>query len=123
MMKQPRKDQTGGSLPGNLLLIALFAYGVYVGLQYVPQVIESKSLDSMLDSIESQNDSHHYDSAQQVAQAVRNILNLNQMDDMIKSITIREGQQGINIEVNYARELDLLFEKKTLNYNKSLDLN
>lgn len=77
----------------------------------------------MLESIESQNDSHRYDSAQQVAQAIRNVLNLNQMDDMIKNITIREGQQGTNIEVDYERELNLLFEKKTLNYNKSLVLN
>lgn len=123
MMKQTRKNQLGGSALGNILLIALFAYGVYLGIQYVPQLIESKSLDSMLDSIESQNRSQPYASAQQVEQAVKSILNLNQMDEMIKNITIRGGQQGINIEVSYERELDLLFQKKAMNYNKYLDLN
>ncbi|MDZ4731571.1 MAG: hypothetical protein SH820_16700 [Xanthomonadales bacterium] len=123
MMKQTRKNQLGGSAPGNILLIALFAYGVYLGIQYVPQLIESKSLDSMLDSIESQNRSQPYASAQQVEQAVKSILNLNQMDEMINNITIRAGQQGINIEVGYERELNLLFQKKAMSYNKSLDLN
>lgn len=123
MMKQTRKNQLGGSALGNILLITLFAYGVYLGIQYVPQLIESKSLDSMLDSIESQNRSQPYASAQQVEQAVKSILNLNQMDEMIKNITIRGGQQGINIEVSYERELDLLFQKKAMNYNKYLDLN
>jgi hypothetical protein len=122
MMKQARKYQLGASAFGNILLIALFAYGIYLGIQYVPQFLESKSLDSMLDSIDSQNRSQKYDSAQQVETAVKSMLNLNQLDDMINTITIRDGQQGINIEIYYERELDLLYEKKILQYNKTLDL-
>jgi len=122
-MTQPvHKYQTGGSLLGNILLLALFAFGVFLGIQYVPQLIESKSLDSMLASIESQNSSQKYESSQQVEQAIKSILNLNQMDDMIKHIKVRQSMQRISVEVNYERELDLLYETKILNYSKTLDL-
>jgi len=122
-MKQPaHKYQAGGSLLGNILLLALFAFGVFLGIQYVPQLIESKSLDSMLASIESQNSSQKYESSQQVEQAIKSILNLNQMDDMIQHIKVRQSMQRISVEVNYERELDLLYETKILNYSKTLDL-
>jgi len=122
-MTQPaHKCQAGGSLLGNILLLALFAFGVFLGIQYVPQLIESKSLDSMLASIESQNSSQKYESSQQVEQAIKSILNLNQMDDMIQHIKVRQSMQRISVEVNYERELDLLYETKILNYSKTLDL-
>jgi hypothetical protein len=103
-------------------LLALLAFGVFLGIQYVPQLIESKSLDSMLASIESQNSSQKYESSQQVEQAIKSILNLNQMDDMIQHIKVRQSMQRISVEVNYERELDLLYETKILNYSKTLDL-
>ncbi len=123
MMPNAHKNQAGGSLLGNILMVAVFAYGVYLGIQYVPQLIESKSLNSMLDSIESQNRGQKYESSQQVEQAVRSMLNLNQMDDMIQYIDVRDSSRVISIEINYERELDLLFDKKTMVYSKTLDLN
>ncbi len=116
------RNQRGGSLLGNVLLLALFAYGIYIGIQYVPQYIESKSLDSVLQSIRDQHGSHPYVSAQQVSQAISSNLNLNQMDDMMKHVQVREGSPGISIEVSYQRELDLVFRKMTLSYDKSVDL-
>lgn len=113
--------QSGSSLLGNVFLLALLAYGIYVGIQYVPLLVESKSLDSMLSSIESQNQSQKYESSQQVEQAVRSMLNLNQMDDMLQYIKVRESNQ-ISIEIDYDRELNLLYEKKNLHYSKTLDL-
>ena len=50
------------------------------------------------------------------------MLNLNQMDDMMQNIDIRASSQGISIEIDYERELDLLFQKKVLTTNKTLDL-
>ncbi len=123
MMSNTRlRRHSGGSLLGNIFLLALFAYGVYLGIQYVPQLIESKSLDSMLSSIESQHRAHRYDSSHQVEQAVKSMLNLNQMDDMLQHIKIRESPPGISIEIDYDRELDLLYGQKTLHYSKTLDL-
>lgn len=123
MMPVAHKNQTGGSILGNILFIVLFAFGVYLGIQYVPQFIESKSLDSMLDSIESQHNSQPYESSQQVEQAVKGILNLNQMDDMMQHIKVRESSQAISIEIDYQRELNLLFSKKLMSYSKVVDLN
>jgi hypothetical protein len=122
MKKTAQQQQTGGSLLGNIILLALFAYGVFVGIQYVPMLLESKSLDSMLDTIESQHVSNNYESSHQVEQAVKSILNLNQMDDMFQHVKIRQSHPNISIEIDYERELDLLYEKKTLHYSKVLDL-
>jgi hypothetical protein len=117
------KLQSGGSALGNIILILLFAYGVYVGIQYVPQLIESKSLDSMLDSLESNNRAQKYTSAQEVQNAVKSMLNLNQMDDMNQYIRVRESGQGISVEIEYERELKLLFQDKVMKYTKIRDLN
>jgi hypothetical protein len=122
MMNSTHKNQSGGSVLGNILLLGLFAYGVFLGMQYLPQMLESKSLDSMLDSIDSQHRAQAYEGGHQVEQAVKGILNLNQMDDMMEHIQVRSGPQGISIEIDYERELDLLFQKKMLKYRKTLDL-
>ncbi|HKX55093.1 MAG TPA: hypothetical protein VJN01_03285 [Xanthomonadales bacterium] len=122
MVIPARKNRNGGSLVGNIFLLALFAYGVFLAFQYVPQFIESRSLDSVLESIETQHRGQPYESAQQVEQAIKNLLNLNQMDDMIKNIRVREDGNSIYVEVSYKRELDLLFQKKVLNINKTVDL-
>jgi hypothetical protein len=117
-----RPWQSGGSLLGNLLLVALITYGGYIGIQYVPQMIESSSLDSMLDTLESQHRTQRYESGHQVEQAVKSLLNLNGMDDLEQSIQVSESGQGARIEIEYERELDLLYTTKTLRYHKSLEL-
>ena len=122
MVNQSRKYQSGGGLLGNIFLLALFAYGVYLSIQYVPQFIESRSLDSVLESIETQHRGHPYESAQQVEQAIKSNLNLNQMDDMMNNVSVRESGRSISIEVSYQRELDLLFQKKVLHTHKTVDL-
>lgn len=122
MKNSTHKNQRGGSVLGNILLLGLFAYGVFLGIQYLPHMLESKSLDSMLDSIDSQHRAQAYESGHQVEQAVKSILNLNQMDDMMEHIQVRSGPQGISIEIGYERELDLLFQKKVMKYSKILDL-
>ncbi|HET6566043.1 MAG TPA: DUF4845 domain-containing protein [Xanthomonadales bacterium] len=122
MAKRSRTNQDGGSILGNIILIALFAYGVYLAFQYVPQLIESRSVDSILDSLQSQHRSHPYESAQAVEQALKSSLNMNQMDEMIKNFTIRDTGRGVSIEVHYERELNLLFQQKTITVNRTMDL-
>lgn len=122
MVNQAHRNQHGGGLLGNIFLLALFAYGVYLSFQYVPQFIESRTVDSVLESIETQHRGQPYESAQQVEQAIKSHLNLNQMDDMIKNIRVRESGDSISVEISYQRELDLLFQKKELNINKTVDL-
>lgn len=118
-----RKLQAGGSVIGNVILIALFAFGVYVGVQYVPQLIESKSLDSMLDSLKTQNQAQKYTSTHEIERAISSMLNLNQMDEMVQNIRIRDTGRGFSIEIEYERELNLLAQKKVMRYTKIVDLN
>jgi len=119
---QTRRNQHGGSFLGNVFLLVLFVYGVYLAIQYVPLFIESSSLDSVLGSIEGQHQGNPYQGAQQVEQTIRNQLNLNQMDDMMQNVRVRESGNSISIEISYQRELDLVFQEKVLHYNKTLDL-
>ena len=118
-----RKLETGGSAIGNIILVALFAYGVFIGIQYVPQLIESKSLDSLLDSLSSQNMVQKYSDTGEVERAISSMLNLNQMDEMGQHIKVRDTGQGFSVEIEYERELNLLVQKKVMKYTKIMDLN
>lgn len=122
MSHRSHHSQRGGSLMGNIFLLALFVYAVYLAIQYVPQYLESRSLDSVLQSLQSQHQSNPFESAQEVDQALRRNLNMNQMDDMMRHIQVRQNPSGFSIEASYERELDLVFQKKTLTVNKTVDL-
>lgn len=121
-MNRPRQRQRGASAAGTIILLAIVAYGVFVGIQYVPQLIESGSVHSVLNSIES---AHHSDPARN-AQAVRalvdNHLSLNQMNHLRNSFNVREFANDYVIEVSYERDLDLFFAKKVITYETSLTL-
>jgi len=123
MTNSRRKLETGGSAIGNIILIALFAYGVFIGIQYVPQLIESKSLDSLLDSLSSQHTMQKYSDTGEVERAISSMLNLNQMDEMAQYIKVRDTGQGFSVEIEYERELNLLVQKKVMKYTKIMDLN
>lgn len=121
-MNRPRERQRGASLVGTVILLAVVAYAVYVGIQYVPQLIESGSVHSVLNSIES---AHHSDPARSV-QAVRSLvdnhLNLNHMTHLRDSFNVREFANDYVIEVSYERDLDLFFTKKVITYETALTL-
>jgi hypothetical protein len=121
-MNRPRERQRGASVVGTVILLAVVAYAVYIGIQYVPQLIESGSVHSVLNSIES---AHHSDPARSV-QAVRSLLdnhlNLNQMNHLRDSFNVREFANDYVIEVSYERDLDLFFTKKVITYETSLTL-
>ena len=51
MINLPAK-QKGASIIVTIIGLALLAYGVYIGIQYVPQVIESKAVSSIFTTIE-----------------------------------------------------------------------
>jgi hypothetical protein len=121
-MNRLRERQRGASAVGTVILLAIVAYGVFVGIQYAPLLIESSSVHSILNSIES---AHHSDPARN-AQAVRalvdNHLNLNQMNHLRDSFNVREFANDFVIEVSYERDLDLFFTKKVITYETSLTL-
>ena len=49
--------QKGASAISTIIMLAVLGFAVYVGIQYVPQMIESKSIDSVLRSMEETQNS------------------------------------------------------------------
>lgn len=121
-MNRLRQRQRGASAVGTIMLLAIVAYGVFVGIQYVPQLIESGSVHSVLNSIEAAHHSDPARSAQAVRALVDNHLSLNQMNHLKNSFNVREFANDYVIEVSYERDLDLFFTKKVITYESSLTL-
>lgn len=115
-------NQVGASAIGTVLLLVILAYGIFVGIQWVPQIIESSSVDSVLNSIESTHRSDPVRSAQAARTLIDNHLQINQMQDLKEVFTVREWANDYVIEVSYERQLNLLYETRTLHYEKSLTL-
>ena len=46
VMKKLPNQQKGASAIFTIILLAVLGYAVYIGIQYVPQAVESKSIDS-----------------------------------------------------------------------------
>lgn len=116
------KSQRGGSALGNLVILAVAAYGIFIGIQYVPQLMESRKVDSVLDSIQG---NYRFGTAAgpgEVESMIDTQLNLNQALDLKNSFKITQNGSSYIITVAYDRELDLLFSKKTIHYGKTLTL-
>ncbi|MCP4046168.1 MAG: DUF4845 domain-containing protein [Gammaproteobacteria bacterium] len=121
MMNLPAK-QKGASASATIIFLALLAYGVYLGIQYVPQAIESQAIDSIFATV---NKDHRMDPIQSVDEAkskVAKMLQVNEMNDMAKNVKVRQIAGTITIKVMYERELDLGFKTKPMLYEKTLVL-
>jgi hypothetical protein len=118
----PCGRQRGASAVGTVILLAIAAYGVFVGIQYVPQLIESSSVDSILNSIEHDNRAAPGRSAQALRAKVDNHLSINQLTHLKDNFEVREWGSDYIIEVSYERTLNLLYETKTIKYENSLTL-
>jgi hypothetical protein len=114
--------QRGASAIGTIIILAILGYAAYIGIQYVPQMIESKSIDSILRSV---NDAHKTDPVNDVEDAramVIRLLQVNEMNGMTDSFSVNERGGKITIAFKYDRELNLGYEKRPMHYEKTLDL-
>jgi len=117
-----RLEQRGASGIGLILLLVILAYGVYVGLQYVPQYIESATVGTVLDTVAAQHREERFRGVDEVRNAIEKQLYVNEKNDLKNSFTVVPSRGGYLVTVRYERELDLLFEKKLLPYEKTLAL-
>jgi len=116
------KQQQGISAIALLIVIAIIGFGVFVGLQYVPQYIESGSVDSILSSLEKAHDETPFKSKQEIVSRLEKQLYINELEDLKDNISVtRDGDEFV-ITVDYERELNLLYEKKPMPYKKMLVL-
>ncbi len=121
-MHTSQTTQRGASTIGLIIILAIIGVGAYIGLQYIPQFIECGTVDNILSNIEKANEEKPVKSANEVRDMINRQLDINQMDDLRDSFKVTQIDETYVITVNYERELDLIYEKKPMIYDKSITL-
>jgi hypothetical protein len=116
-------QQKGASIFINIIMLAILGFAIYVGIQYVPQLLESKAIDSILQTMDNTRNTTPVDSAQTAEARLISLLQINEMNDMRDSFTVKETNGRITIVFSYDRELNLGFKKQPMHYEKKLVLN
>jgi len=121
MIKLPA-SQKGASAIVTMIILVVLGYGVYVGIQYAPLVIESKSIDSILNTMEDAQRTDRITSAVDAKTKLVNLLQINEMNDMMDSFTVKDRDGKVTIAFNYDRELNLVYKMHPMHYEKVLIL-
>ena len=114
--------QRGASAISLIIILALIGAGTFIALQYIPQYIEAGTVDSILSNIEQAHEETPVTSVNGIRNMIEKQLDINQMDDLRDSFKVTQDEGIYTITVNYERELNLIYEKKLIQYNKSLTL-
>ncbi|NCF62293.1 MAG: DUF4845 domain-containing protein [Gammaproteobacteria bacterium] len=120
MNKTPGNQK--GAAVVTILVLAIIAYAIFVGIQYIPLQIESSAVDSILTTIEESEKTARSMNTGEVKNKINGLLNINQMDDMADSFKVSKYRDDFIVEVSYDRELNLLYQKKLMPYRKKLTL-
>lgn len=121
-MHTSQKTQRGASAIGLVIILAIIGAVIYIALQYIPQYIESSTVDTILSSIEETHAATPGSSANKIRSLINKQLDINQMDDLRDSFKVTQDGEIYLVTVNYERELNLIYEKKLIKYDKSLTL-
>ena len=122
-MKNMRKHQKGASAIVTIIILGLLGYGAYIAIQYVPQTIESKSIDSILSNLETSNKSNPVTSEEDAKTRVIKQLQINEMNDMTENFSVKKRDGKYTIKFSYDRELNLVYKTQPMPYVKTLILN
>jgi hypothetical protein len=115
------RNQEGSAL-SSLLIVAVLAYGVFIAIQYVPLHVESSTVDSVLSSIQGSHKAQPITNVQEAERKIDVLLNVNEIRDMKEYFKVSDYRGEILIDVTYNRDLNLLFQTRTIRYEKSLVL-
>lgn len=118
-MQGNRYHQRGGSPIVTLLIIALIGYVIFVSIQYAPQWMESRAVQSILDDVNQAHTSFPINDAVEARGKVIKLLQVNEMNDMTNKFKVSNSNGRIVISFSYERELNLLFEKRVIHYEQS----
>ncbi|UCC55636.1 MAG: DUF4845 domain-containing protein [Gammaproteobacteria bacterium] len=121
-MNSIRKKQQGASIIAVILILGCIGALAYLGLQYIPQFIEANNVDTILGNLETTHKESPYDSVNAVRQAINRQLDINQMEDLRDNFKVTDNGETYLVTVKYERELDLIYDKKTLPHDKSVTL-
>jgi archaellum component FlaF (FlaF/FlaG flagellin family) len=119
MIKNLKSKQKGASAIVLIIVLAIFGFAVYVGLQYIPQRIESGTVDSILDSIVENHKNTPVQNVSEILSAINRQLSVNQMNDMKDNFRVSKYRGTYTIKVSYERELNLGYETKKIQYEKT----
>lgn len=114
--------QFGKSMIGNLIVLALIAIGIWVGIQYIPQRIEAGTVRTILDQVQQRHSATPIQDDRDLWAIINNHLHINEMRDMKNNFKARWDQGTVTVTVDYERDLNLLFTTRTIEYHEELVL-
>ena len=122
MILNVKSRQKGASAVVLIIMLAILGFAVYVGLQYIPQRIESGTVDSILDSIVENHKTTPVQNTSEILNAINRQLSVNEMNDMRDNFHLSKYRGTYIIKVSYERELNLGYETKIIQYEKTRSL-
>jgi hypothetical protein len=121
-MNSSQTTQHGASAIILILILAIIGAGAYIGLQYIPQYIEAGTVDSILGNIEKAHKETPMGSVKAIQDIIDKQLNMNALDDLRDSFKVTQDGEVYIVKVSFERELNLIYEKRPVKYEKSLTL-
>jgi uncharacterized membrane protein len=118
-MKNIPNKQRGGSPVLTIMVLVVLAYGVFIGIQYVPQWTEARSVQSILDSAQSSQATEPLRSEQAVSGKITRMLQVNELNDLTDAFQVTRTGEGFLVEFDYERELNLGWERKAIQHRYS----
>jgi len=122
-MYNRNSKQRGASAIGIIIILAILGVGAYIGFQYIPLFIESGTVDSVMSSIEQANEDKPFTSSGEIRNMLNKQLDMNQMQELADAFTVTKYEETYTINVNYERQLNLIYEKKLIETDKTITLN
>lgn len=117
-----QKREHGASSFTVIMVLALVGAGIYLGLQYIPQLIESGTVDAILSDVKKAHALKPVREVRELNEMIGRSLDVNQLEELRKHFTVTESEDEFIVDVAYARELNLLVTRYPINYKKSLVL-
>jgi len=121
-MKTGITTQRGASSLLLIIILALLGAGVYIGLQYLPTYIEAGTVDSILDNVEKAYDKSADNSVKSIQDRIDKQLNVNQLNDLKENFKVTQDDEEYIIKVSYVRELNLIYTRKPVKYERTVIL-
>jgi len=120
-MKNIQKQQ-GKTFIVLIIILALIGVGVYIGLQYIPHKMETGTVDSILDNIEKTYADTQPKNIGEIQGSIDKYLNINQKEELKDSFVITKENEEYIIRVNLIRELNLIYKKISMKYDREIYL-
>lgn len=115
-------SQRGMSGFGVVIILAVIGYAAFIALQYIPQAIENGSVDTILENLEDMHDEKSFSSTAEIRSAVERQLDINNLNDLSDAFSIRDDGEIFLVHVGYENELNLLYDKKVTEVDKTISL-